>query len=96
MHRIGLYLCIAVTIYAVSRCDASPYLSRQEAAEDQKCKDLCGICNCIGFYCGDECICECNKRDDDDDDDSEFLFAKWTQPKFISIEKFKIIFLIKM
>lgn len=78
MNKIGLFVCIAVTICAVSRSEASPLMSRQDAAEYKQCKDLCTLCNCIGFYCGDECICECNKKDSDDDDDynndSEFLF----------------------
>lgn len=77
MNKFGLFVCVVVALCAVNRSAANPLLSRQEAAEDQKCKNLCTICNCIGFYCGDECICECNKIDDDDYDDSEwYLYSE--------------------
>ncbi len=32
---------------------------------DESCKAVCGICECEGYYCGDECICECNLTTDD-------------------------------
>nr|XP_019525201.2 uncharacterized protein LOC109397329 isoform X2 [Aedes albopictus] len=31
-------------------------------AQQQSCSDLCGFCpSCNGFYCGEECICECQQ-----------------------------------
>ncbi|XP_065360089.1 uncharacterized protein LOC135953975 [Calliphora vicina] len=29
------------------------------------CKSLCKHCGCLGFYCGEECICECNNDHSD-------------------------------
>lgn len=29
------------------------------------CKNLCSQCNCVGFYCGEECLCECSDQNDD-------------------------------
>lgn len=25
----------------------------------EECNNICNDCGCIGFYCGDECLCEC-------------------------------------
>lgn len=69
MNQIGLALCVTIAICVVGHIGASPLMKRNEAAEAQNCKDLCNLCNCVGFYCGDECICECNNKDDE----SEFL-----------------------
>ncbi|XP_065076838.1 uncharacterized protein LOC135700301 [Ochlerotatus camptorhynchus] len=31
-------------------------------AQQQSCSELCGFCpSCNGFYCGEECICECQQ-----------------------------------
>ncbi|XP_058828349.1 uncharacterized protein LOC131688195 [Topomyia yanbarensis] len=31
-------------------------------AQQKSCSDLCGFCpSCNGFYCGEECICECRQ-----------------------------------
>lgn len=56
---------MAIVICAVNFNEASPLVKRNEAAEAQKCKDICNSCSCVGFYCGDECICECNKEDEE-------------------------------
>ncbi|XP_037934498.1 uncharacterized protein LOC119668893 [Teleopsis dalmanni] len=37
----------------------------KEQKNTRNCKALCGHCGCIGFYCGEECICECNKENSD-------------------------------
>lgn len=65
MNQISFAFCFVVVICAVCHIQASPLLKRNQAMEDQKCKDICKLCNCIGFYCGDECICECNNKDDE-------------------------------
>lgn len=76
MNKIRAFLCITVFICALYYTEASPLPKRQDATEYKKCKDLCKLCNCVGFYCGDECICECHSKDGD----SEF----WPAYKFNS------------
>lgn len=36
-----------------------------EHKHEQNCKALCEHCGCLGFYCGEECICECNDENSD-------------------------------
>ncbi|XP_030382014.1 uncharacterized protein LOC115629643 [Scaptodrosophila lebanonensis] len=36
-----------------------------EHNHERNCKALCEHCGCIGFYCGEECICECNNENSD-------------------------------
>ncbi|XP_058066399.1 uncharacterized protein LOC131216019 [Anopheles bellator] len=32
-------------------------------AQQRSCRDLCSFCpTCNGFYCGEECICECSQE----------------------------------
>ncbi|XP_017843623.1 uncharacterized protein LOC108600500 [Drosophila busckii] len=31
-----------------------------EHKHERNCKAICEHCGCLGFYCGEECICECN------------------------------------
>lgn len=62
MNKFGI-LCFTVAVFAVCHVQASP-LQRPDAAEYQNCKNLCGLCDCVGFYCGDECICECHNKND--------------------------------
>ncbi|KAJ6641810.1 hypothetical protein Bhyg_06753 [Pseudolycoriella hygida] len=38
--------------------------SSVQSENASKCKKLCGFCGCTGFYCGDECLCECNSITD--------------------------------
>ncbi|XP_054735514.1 uncharacterized protein LOC129242736 [Anastrepha obliqua] len=33
----------------------------QEQRLENSCKTLCGECGCMGFYCGEECLCEYDK-----------------------------------
>jgi hypothetical protein len=33
--------------------------------QEKSCRDVCGLCDCDGFYCEDECICECNLETED-------------------------------
>lgn len=41
-----------------------PALNDFQAMQRENCNYLCGGCGCRGFYCGDECICQCNRADD--------------------------------
>ncbi|XP_039485010.1 uncharacterized protein LOC120447605 [Drosophila santomea] len=40
-----------------------------ESKLEKNCKALCEHCGCLGFYCGEECLCECN----DDHSDTECI-----------------------
>ncbi|KAH8270168.1 hypothetical protein KR018_005097, partial [Drosophila ironensis] len=40
-----------------------------ESKHERNCKALCEHCGCLGFYCGEECLCECN----DDNSDTECI-----------------------
>lgn len=35
-----------------------------EHAKKENCKFLCSSCGCQGYYCGSECICQCNRADE--------------------------------
>lgn len=49
---VGLVICSA----------AIPVKDEKFLEKIESCKDLCGYCGCIGFYCGDECLCECSDQ----------------------------------
>lgn len=36
-------------------------VDENEIKKGRDCKTFCDKCGCIGFYCGEECICECNQ-----------------------------------
>lgn len=69
MSKLSL-VCLTIAVCAIGSCFASPLMNRIEADGADKCKGLCKLCDCVGFYCGDECICECNNVNVDR---SEFL-----------------------
>lgn len=71
MNQISWALCATIAICVVGHIGASPLMKRNEATEARNCKDLCNLCNCVGFYCGDECICECNHKDDESESSCE-------------------------
>lgn len=83
---------------AVCYSEASPLLIRNEVAEDRKCKDLCKLCNCIGFYCGDECICECDRKDVESECDGfSIIISKYQKKISLSLLLFLLhVFSIKM
>lgn len=43
--------------------------------QEDSCREVCEICDCNGFYCEDECICECNNIDKDGSKFKTFLNA---------------------
>ncbi|XP_022208231.2 uncharacterized protein LOC111064768 [Drosophila obscura] len=47
---------------AASSSNANPLT---EAKHERNCKALCEHCGCLGFYCGEECLCECNNENSD-------------------------------
>lgn len=39
--------------------------NEDELKNSANCKSLCKHCGCLAFYCGEECICECNDEQSD-------------------------------
>ncbi|EDW37725.1 GL21110 [Drosophila persimilis] len=70
---LQLHLAAAVaatTDSALSTLSPSAAASRNanpltEAKHELNCKALCEHCGCLGFYCGEECLCECNNENSD-------------------------------
>lgn len=54
---------------AVLTISAAPSPNEEELSNTRHCKALCNQCGGLGFYCGEECICECN----DDRSDTECI-----------------------
>lgn len=63
MHKVQVF-CFAIVVLAIHCAQANPLMEGPDAVEYENCKNLCNLCNCIGFYCGDECICECFDKSD--------------------------------
>lgn len=55
---ISLFFVILTIIQGI------PVTNENDIKKLESCKTLCGHCDCTGYYCGDECICECNSKDD--------------------------------
>ncbi|XP_017090996.2 uncharacterized protein [Drosophila bipectinata] len=51
-----------------------------EAKHERNCKALCEHCGCLGFYCGEECLCECN----DDNSDTECIRTMQVNAKLMN------------
>uniref|UniRef100_A0A182TUZ3 HIT-type domain-containing protein n=1 Tax=Anopheles melas TaxID=34690 RepID=A0A182TUZ3_9DIPT len=57
---VSLHVDVVQTasIYAPDFNDSSAHFLDQQ----RSCRDLCSFCpTCNGFYCGEECICECSQ-----------------------------------
>lgn len=57
-----LILCILFAVTIFQSTTGLPVNSIEEIEMTGKCKMLCESCGCIGFYCGEECLCECNDQ----------------------------------
>lgn len=57
MNKFLLLLVFVGVAWAV------PTFDKHNKQQEKDCKQLCGGCNCNGFYCGEECICECVSDD---------------------------------
>lgn len=64
MNKVQVF-CFAIVVLATHHAHATPLVKGSDAVEYENCKSLCNLCNCIGFYCGDECICECFNKSDE-------------------------------
>lgn len=52
-----------------------------ESKLEKNCKALCEHCGCLGFYCGEECLCECN----DDQSDTECIRTMQMNAKTLNL-----------
>ncbi|XP_035787935.1 uncharacterized protein LOC118464598 [Anopheles albimanus] len=57
-HPFLLAVVQPASIYSPDFNDSSAHF----LAQQRSCRDLCSFCpTCNGFYCGEECICECSQ-----------------------------------
>lgn len=66
--RMSVKLVAVILALAISAAYASPATSAQRSnyiEQENSCRQVCGLCDCDGFYCEDECICECNLEEDE-------------------------------
>lgn len=62
MGKFQIFVLLSVVTCAIiSTVQSVPVSDSSVQSESAaKCKKLCGFCGCDGYYCGDECLCECN------------------------------------
>lgn len=68
MNKVYIVLALAVALCVIDSCYSVPISSSEDERNlenTENCKNLCEHCGCMGFYCGDECICECNNQEDE-------------------------------
>lgn len=83
-----------VVVLACHHVQANPLLKGQDAVEYENCKNICNLCNCIGFYCGDECICECFNKNDESECELLTLLLFLTAILFQILSFFPFLYLI--
>lgn len=59
---VKLFALVLAVVFSVAI--ASPAKSNY-IEQENSCRQVCGLCDCDGFYCEDECICECNLEEDE-------------------------------
>lgn len=69
-----LFVSVAISVVAVTAqpltvdtsitTDGDHFQQMGPNSLRENCKKLCNDCGCRSYYCGDECICECNTADD--------------------------------
>lgn len=65
---MSVKLVAVILALAISAAYASPANSAKKSnyiEQENSCRQVCGLCDCDGFYCEDECICECNLEEDE-------------------------------
>ncbi|KAG5679067.1 hypothetical protein PVAND_008664 [Polypedilum vanderplanki] len=61
---VKFFIPLLLTVMLVyQQVSSGPALSSDFIEQENSCREVCGLCNCDGFYCIDECICECNIND---------------------------------
>lgn len=58
MQTFYLVVLTTVVIGVIGYSQALPLDENPELRKS--CTNLCEHCGCVGYYCGDECICECD------------------------------------
>ncbi|CAO1364281.1 unnamed protein product [Diamesa serratosioi] len=59
-------LLLLVSVFVLLQLvHSSPTRESNFIEQENSCRSVCGLCDCDGFYCEDECICECNLTEDD-------------------------------
>jgi hypothetical protein len=62
---MSVKLFVVVLALVVSFAIAGPAKKSNYIEQENSCRQVCGLCDCDGFYCEDECICECNLEEDE-------------------------------
>lgn len=67
MDKMRLCLLFGIVIFVCCFAISSAIPVQDDSFKEKlaSCKELCGHCDCQGFYCGDECICECSDQSDE-------------------------------
>jgi hypothetical protein len=50
-------VCLVLVFLQV--VNGNPKNQNNYLEQEGSCRDVCALCDCEGFYCEDECICEC-------------------------------------
>ncbi|XP_036337342.1 uncharacterized protein LOC118747401 [Rhagoletis pomonella] len=71
LYTVGLLLVWIIVITTATPLDQKKSLTKarvwgkneaQEQRLEKSCQSLCEQCGCMGFYCGEECLCEFDKH----------------------------------
>ncbi|XP_055536620.1 uncharacterized protein LOC129725155 isoform X2 [Wyeomyia smithii] len=63
---VAVLLSVAIFVQFTESAALFDQDSAHFKAQQKSCSDLCGFCpSCNGFYCGEECICECRQDAND-------------------------------
>lgn len=67
IHRVRMSakFITVILLFIVSAAFANPAKKSNYIEQENSCRQVCGLCDCDGFYCEDECICECNLEEDE-------------------------------
>ncbi|XP_073838506.1 uncharacterized protein [Musca autumnalis] len=75
LYTIGLLIVWVIVLATASSSSGSggsgnlrslqQNLPEDETKNIRNCKALCDQCGCLNFYCGEECLCECNAENSD-------------------------------
>lgn len=67
VNRFGMSakLLVVILFLCASSSLSSPTHKSNYIEQENSCREVCGLCDCNGFYCEDECICECSLEEDE-------------------------------
>lgn len=61
IQTMQVVFCLTLAVAALVLVNSTP-IADKESGITKECKSFCSTCGCMGFYCGEECICECNDK----------------------------------